>query len=234
MDSIPSVRRARGFERAKNVAARASRRPPSRVRPTSSFFFSTCIVSRDTRTSLEPLFLLSARLARAPASRPRRPDPFTSRCRWERWGRRRRRRWRRRCDARDRRRDAARTFARRPVRLERRDGPNDRARDRPSARARDEGCDENGVEWMGEMTTTRAREDEREGVSAREWERDDGVCRRWGRWAGWTKRRTRRDARRRGRFGARRTRAGTGETTDGISSRVVFVRRKQRRRRVWR
>ena len=54
--------RARARARVKNVAARASRRPPSRVRPTSSFF-STCIVSRNTRTSLEPLF--SPRVSRA-------------------------------------------------------------------------------------------------------------------------------------------------------------------------
>ncbi len=50
---------------------------------------------------------------------------------------------------------------------------------------------------MGEMTTTRAREGEREGVTACEWERDDGVSRRWGRWAGWTRRRRRRQDERR-------------------------------------
>tara|TARA_B100000683_G_scaffold172558_1_gene166290 strand:- start:2039 stop:2248 length:210 start_codon:yes stop_codon:yes gene_type:complete len=67
---------------------------------------------------------------------------------------------------------------------------------------------------MGEMTTTRAREDEREGVSALEWERDDGVCRRWGRWAGWTKRRTRRDETRREKTGTLR-----GEEDEGGNGR---------------
>ncbi len=71
MDSIPSVRRARGFERAtarvKNVAARASRRPPSRVRPTSSFF-SPPVLFLEIHARPSSLSFFSPRVSRA---RPR-------------------------------------------------------------------------------------------------------------------------------------------------------------------
>ena len=142
MDSIPSVRRARGFERAKNVAARASRRPPSRVRPTSSFF-SPPVLFLEIHARPSSLSFFSPRVSRARA-RPRlalaAPTPSHRDADGNDGD----------DDDGDNGDDDATLETEDATRRERsRVGwcvSNDRARDRPSARARDEGCDDNGSE----------------------------------------------------------------------------------------